>query len=91
MGRPPKYVRMPQAGRVVLDPMRLRYWRLARALTRKELADAAHLSWHSIESYEEGRKAPHEKSFRRLCTALGIDPQDVLFEDYRYTRKKKEK
>jgi hypothetical protein len=45
------------------------------------------MSYDSIRSYELGRVFPREPAFRRLFTALGIGPEDLLFEDCRYVRK----
>jgi DNA-binding XRE family transcriptional regulator len=89
-GPTPQYAKMPRAGRVIIDPSRLRYWRNMRLMTRHELAEAARLSYDSIVSYEIGRKFPREAAFRRLFTALGIGPEDLLFEDCRYILRKKE-
>lgn len=83
-GPTPTYAKMPRAGRVIIDARRLRYYRHVRFMTRKELGLAARVSWYSIESYEEGRRHPAERAFLRLCTALGIEPADLLFDDCRY-------
>lgn len=85
-GKTPRYAKMPRAGRVIIDPARLRYWRSARLMTREQLAEAARLSVDSIRSYERGRRFPRESAFRRLFTALGIGPEDLLFDDCRYIR-----
>lgn len=55
-----------------------------RIMTVTELAEAAHVNRHSLISYELGRRMPREKPFRRLCTALGIGPENLLLETYRY-------
>jgi hypothetical protein len=89
-GPTPQYAKMPRAGRVIIDPFRLRYWRSMRLMKRQELAAAARLSYDSIVSYELGRKFPREEAFRRLFIALGIGPEDLLFEDCRYIPRKKE-
>lgn len=89
-GKVPKYARMPRAGRVIIDPAKLRYWRHVRLMTRPQLAEAARMSLDSIKSYEQGRVFPRESAFRRLFTALGITPQDLLFDDCKYIRAKEE-
>ena len=69
---------------VTIDPERLRFWRAMRTMTRTELAEAARINRHSLISYETGRRMPREKPFRRLCTALGIGPENLLLNGYRY-------
>lgn len=86
-GKTPKYARMPRDGRMIIDPARLRYWRNMRLMSREQLAAASRLSVDSIRSYERGRRFPRESAFRRLFTALGIGPEDLLFDDCRYVRK----
>lgn len=86
-GPTPQYAKMPRGGRVIIDPAKLRYWRHVRVMTRQELAEAARLSLDSIKSYEQGRVYPRESAFRRLFTALGVGPEELLFEDCRYIRK----
>jgi DNA-binding transcriptional regulator YiaG len=85
-GKTPAYAKMPRAGRVIIDPAKLRYWRHARVMTRAQLAAASRLSPETIRSYEAGRRFPRESAFRRLFTALGIEPADLLFDDCRYIR-----
>lgn len=87
-GKVPKYARMPRAGRVIIDPARLRYWRHVRLMTRQQLAEAARMSVRTVEAYEQGLRFPRESAFRRLLFALGILPQDLLFDDCKYVRKK---
>lgn len=89
-GKTPQYARMPRAGRVIIDPAQVRYYRHMLVLTREQLAVRARLSEDSIRSYERGRRFPREDSFRRLFIALGVGPEDLLFNDCRYIRAKKE-
>lgn len=89
-GKVPKYARMPRAGRVIIDPAKLRYWRHARIMTREDLAAGARLSPFTVRSYEQGIRFPRESAFRRLVFALGINPQDLLFDDCKYVRTKEE-
>jgi transcriptional regulator with XRE-family HTH domain len=83
-GRPPKYAYYPKSGFVVIDPGKLRYWRAAREMTRDELGIAARLSPRTIEGYEQGLKSPNADRFRALFIALGVGPEDLLFEGSRY-------
>ena len=69
---------------VTIDPARLRFWRNMRTMTVTELAEASRINRHSLISYELGRRMPREKPFRRLCTALGIGPENLLLDGYRY-------
>lgn len=86
-GKTPQYARMPRDyGRIIIDPAKLRYWRQARLMTRGDLAEATHMSLDSVRSYERGRRFPKRPAFRRLVTALGLSPEDLLFEDCRYIR-----
>lgn len=89
-GMIPEYASMPRGGRVIIDPAKLRYWRHARLMKQADLARLARVSLSSVESYETGRRYPREAAFRRLVTALGVPPEDLLFDDCRYVRKKKE-
>lgn len=89
-GKVPKYARMPRGGRVIIDPARLRYYRHARFMTRQQLADLARMSVESVKSYELGRMFPRESAFRRLVFALGIQPEQLLFDDCKYIRTEEE-
>lgn len=86
-GKVPEYARMPRAGRVIIDPARLRYWRHVRMMTRQQLADLARMSVESVKAYELGCRFPRESAFRRLVFALGLKPEDLLFDDCKYVRK----
>jgi len=85
-GKVPEYAKMPRAGRVIIDPAQLRYYRHVRFMTRQQLADLARMSVDSVKSYELGRMFPRESSFRRLVFALGIQPEQLLFDDCKYVR-----
>lgn len=87
-GRTPKYAKMPRGGRIIIDPAKVRYYRHMLLMTREQLAEASRLSVDSIRSYERGRRFPRESAFRRLLIALGVGPEDLLFEDCRYIRVK---
>lgn len=83
-GPTPAYARMPRGGIVIIDADRLRTWRQVRGMTRADLALATRVSFYTIRAYERGVQNPHDKTFRRLCTALGIEPAELLFDDCRY-------
>lgn len=84
----PYYDYIPRDGRVVIDPAKLRHWRNVRMMTREELAEASYLSLGSIQAYETGWRCPKDESFRRLYTALGVGPEDLLYEGGRYVPKR---
>lgn len=81
-----KYEYVPRNGRMVIDPAKLRYWRDCRELTRDDLAEMCHVSRGSVDSWETGRRCPSPAAFRRLYYSLGIGPEDLLFEGYRYVK-----
>lgn len=56
----------------------LRYARLARGLTQRELELNAGLSDTTVSHFEAGRRLPDPATQWRLATALGVDV-DVLF------------
>lgn len=83
-GRPTTYEYMPRAGRVILDPARLRRQRDLAMLTRAQLAQRARIHPESLAKYERGTASPMLKAFRRLFTALGCGPEDLLADEARY-------
>lgn len=85
-GPVPAYAKMPRAGRVIIDPAQLRHWREVRFMSRRDLAELARVSVESVKSYELSLRFPREKTFRRLCTALAVEPEELLFEDCKYVR-----
>ena len=56
----------------------LRYARLARGLTQRELEQQAGLSETTVSHFEAGRRLPDSATQWRLAAALGVDV-DVLF------------
>ena len=56
-------------------------------MTRTQLAGAARMSYDSVVAYEVGRRSPSQSALRRLCTALGIGPEDVMLQPEKKTRK----
>ena len=83
-GRPPKYDYVPRAGRVVIDPAKLKYWRTARLLSPADLAELIYVSERTMRAYERGEWCPDERRFRKIITVLGVGPEDLLFEGSRY-------
>lgn len=89
-GKTPQYAKMPRGGRVIIDPAKLRYYRHMLVMTREQLAEASRCSVDSIKSYERGRRFPREPAFKRLFIALGVGPENLLFDDCRYIRETEE-
>lgn len=55
----------------------LREWRVARLLSTRALADAAHISNKTLIEIEYGRRRPQYGTIRKLSTALNLEPTDV--------------
>jgi transcriptional regulator with XRE-family HTH domain len=54
-------------------------WRAARMWTQRDLAREAGVSPTTISGIESGRiSRPHFGTIRKLASALGVDPQEVL-------------
>ncbi len=58
---------------------RLRYWRLQRFLTQKELAKKASVAEVTISNIERG-SPPRISTMRALARALEIQPQELYTE-----------
>jgi transcriptional regulator with XRE-family HTH domain len=79
-----RYDYYPRDGLVAIDPSKLRYWRDYRFFTREELAEDCGVSRLTIRSWELGTRTPSAENFRRLVTALGIDPAGIMLYGSRY-------
>jgi transcriptional regulator with XRE-family HTH domain len=64
---------------------RLREWRLRRFLTQKALAEKVGVPYQTIQRWESGQSFPRPAYLRRLCDALGVDP-DMLVEPDEWNR-----
>lgn len=51
---------------------RIRELRIKEGLTQKQLAEKANVSYHSINSYESGRRTPSGKVLVKLETLFGV-------------------
>lgn len=60
---------------------RLRYWRERRALSQRELAEAAGMGQNTIWRTESGEATPHPATLRKLAQALGIRVDQLTAED----------
>jgi DNA-binding XRE family transcriptional regulator len=56
----------------------LRELRQERALSQRDLADAAGVSKTTIVNIEAGRYQPIPSTTRKLAKALGIDPRELV-------------
>jgi len=57
---------------------RLRAYRERKALTQRELAEAAGLTRPNIARLEAGRQAAIPGTVRKLALALGVEPADLM-------------
>jgi transcriptional regulator with XRE-family HTH domain len=55
----------------------LREWRIARLMSTRGLADAAHISNKTLIDIEYGRRRPHYATIGKLSSALGVEPTEV--------------
>jgi len=62
----------------------IRVLRTERGLARKELAEAAGLSYPYLSEIETGRKRPSSKALFVIAEALGVRPSEVLALGDRY-------
>lgn len=61
-----------------MDRAALRYWRLARGLTQRELAARAGTTHAAISQMERGPRQPRPGLLVRLADALGVAPEALL-------------
>ena len=57
---------------------KLKRLREARAWTQVELAEKANTSPSTIVLIEKGMSKPHPSTRRKLASALGVEPADLL-------------
>ncbi|GBD17683.1 hypothetical protein HRbin27_00167 [bacterium HR27] len=56
----------------------LRAWRYARALGLRELSRITGLSPQTITALEHGRSRGYPATWRKLASALGVEPEQIL-------------
>ena len=56
----------------------LRVYRDRKALTQQELAEAAGLTRPNLARLEAGRQAAIPSTVRKLASALGVEPEDLM-------------
>lgn len=63
-----------------MDGERLKYWRLARTMTIRDLANRSGVNHSAISAFERNIRRPHPETIRKLAEALGVEPRDLLKE-----------
>jgi len=61
-----------------MDGERLRYWRLARGMTLRDLAKRSGVNHSAISLMERGKRRPHPGTVLRIAEALGVEPHELL-------------
>lgn len=61
-----------------MDGERLRYWRLVRGMTQRDLADRAGTTHAAISHIEAGKRQPRPSMILKLAEALGVKPEELL-------------
>jgi transcriptional regulator with XRE-family HTH domain len=80
----------PWGDSVAIDRAKLRYWRDYYLFSRDELAKDIGVSMPTVRAWELGERYPSQDNFRKLLTALGISPGDLLLDPDRYREPKPE-
>ena len=52
-------------------------------LTQQELAERADVGYPTVSRIENDHVEPHFRTIRKLAQALGVDPADLVREEYR--------
>ena len=61
-----------------VDGMKLRELRERRALSLRELSELSGVNYNAIWRIEVGRTGSQPRTVRRLATALGVEPHELL-------------
>lgn len=61
-----------------MDGAKLNYWRRARVLTVRQLAEKSGVGHSAISLMERGKREPHPSTLAKLAAALEIEPKDLL-------------
>ena len=62
----------------VVKLTRLRFVRERAALTQRELAERAGVTYVQISRIERGEAEPYPSTVRKLATALGVAPSELM-------------
>jgi transcriptional regulator with XRE-family HTH domain len=63
---------------IAIDPEKVRYFLSLRALSRNSLSARSGIPYRVLTFYLSGERRPRVANFRRLYTALGCGPEDLL-------------
>ena len=58
--------------------IRLKEWRLTKALTQRELANQEGVTQSTVALIEVGKRSPRPTTVRKLARALGLDPAKLF-------------
>lgn len=61
-----------------MDGERLKYWRLVRGMTQRDLAGKAGTTHAAVSQIEAGKRQPRPSMILKLAEALGVKPEDLL-------------
>jgi transcriptional regulator with XRE-family HTH domain len=61
-----------------VDGMKLRELRERQALSLRELSELSGVNYNAIWRIEVGRTGAQPRTVRRLATALGVEPYELL-------------
>lgn len=70
---------------------RIRKVRLFRGWTQDELGEAVGIDRASISRYESGKRDPYATHLAKICVALKISADEVLFGTRRASGRKKDR
>jgi transcriptional regulator with XRE-family HTH domain len=65
-------------GYTEVDGTRLKELREERAYSVRDLAEEAGVSTDTITALEKGRRKAWPRNVRKLATALGVEPRDLM-------------
>ena len=65
---------------------RLKTARCEAKMTQQELGDMIGQTQNSIHSYVSGSRTPNVYVFCLLCAALGIEPEQMLSEEFKIAK-----
>jgi transcriptional regulator with XRE-family HTH domain len=66
---------------VRIDVEKIKHLRVEQALSLRELASASGLAHTTIWKLEQGREDVHPRTIRKLATALGVTPCELMSKE----------
>lgn len=61
-----------------MDGERLKYWRLVRGMTQRDLADKSGTTHAAVSQIEAGKRQPRPAMIVKLADALGVKPEELM-------------